>query len=113
MPGSKNTFLKSQPKNGLTLREMFTRPLIYGTDPGALKWSSDGKMLAFLWNAEGEPRKDLYLCTSDRPQPPVKLTDAASIAPLPVEDDERPEEDVKYSEVMQTGVSEFDWLTKD
>ena len=113
MPGSKNTFLKSQPKNGLTLREMFTRPLIYGTDPGALKWSSDGKMLAFLWNAEGEPRKDLYLCTSDKPQPPVKLTDAASIAPLPVEDDERPEEDVKYSEVMQTGVSEFDWLTKD
>jgi dipeptidyl-peptidase-4 len=111
MPSSKKTFLKSQPKDGLTLREIFTRPLIYGTDPSSPRWSSDGNVLAFLWNKDGEPRRDIFISAIDKPEP-VKLTDSASVEPLPVEDDERPEDDVAYAEVMYGGISEFDWLTK-
>jgi dipeptidyl-peptidase-4 len=113
MTGSKKTFLKAKPKGEMTLREMFTRPLIYGTDPGSLKWSPDSKTLAFLWNEEGEPYKDIYVSHFDHPEKLIKLTDCSSIKPLPIEDDERPEEDVDYSEVMQRGVTEFDWLVRD
>lgn len=112
MQGSKKTFLKSQPKNGLTLREMFTRPLIYGTPPSSPKWSTDGKTLAFLWNEGGEPLCDVYISTSSDAKP-VRITDAAAISPLPVEDDERPKVETEYAEVMYSGVNDFDWLTKD
>lgn len=112
MPSSKNTFLKSKPKGGLTLREMYTRPLIYGTDPTSLKWSSDGGVLAFLWNDGGEHRRDIFIATAENPAP-VRITDSAAIGPLPVEDDERPADDVAYAEIMEPGVTEFDWLTRD
>jgi dipeptidyl-peptidase-4 len=109
---NKKTFLKSEPKGGLTLREMFTRPLIYGTSPSSPKWSPDNKTLAFLWNESGEPVQDICVSRGDD-STPVRLTDASSIAPLPVEDDERPKDDVDYAEVMWTGIAGFDWLTKD
>ncbi len=112
MADSKKTFLKTLPKGGMTLREMFTRPLVYGTDAASLKWSSDGSAVAFLWNNEGGPLKDIYISASKHPEP-RRLTDVSALAPLPVEDDERPKDDVEYAEVMQTGVTDFDWLTKD
>jgi len=111
MPNTKKTFLRSQPK-GVALREMFGRPLIYGTAPSSPKWSPDGKTLAFLWNQSGEPKMDIYVLGAGDPEP-LRLTDSASVGPLPVEDDERPKEDVDYAEVMERGVAEFDWLTKD
>jgi dipeptidyl-peptidase-4 len=103
------TFLRRPPK-GDFLRNLYTRPLIYGTAPTVLKWSKNGTRLAFLWNDHGEPLLDLYVAGSERLS---RVTDAAEIGPLPVEDDERPEEDVAYAEGMACGIAEFDWLGDD
>ena len=103
----KGSFSMHTPKNGLTLAQMYSFPFIYGTTPGSPKWSRDSRTLAFLWNDEGRLRRDIYV---SRPGEPLfRLTDSSSIAALPVEDDERPEEDVKYAEIMYPGVTEFDW----
>jgi dipeptidyl-peptidase-4 len=103
----KGTFLKHEPKCGITLAEAYSLPMIYGTPPASLKWASDNKTLAFLWNEEGGLRRDVYI---SRPGEPLfRLTDSSRIAPLPVEDDERPKDDVAYAETMYGGVSEFDW----
>ncbi len=101
------SYLKSRPKGGLTLAEMYSFPQIYGAAPSSLKWSSGNETLAFLWNEAGELRRDIYV---SRPGTrPVRLTDSARVGPLPVEDDERPREDVEYAELMYSGVSEYDW----
>jgi dipeptidyl-peptidase-4 len=103
----KGTFLRRQPKCGITLAEAYSLPMIYGTPPTSLKWSSDNETLAFLWNEEGGLRRDVYV---SRPGEPLfRLTDASRIGPLPVEDDERPKDDVEYAELMYSGVTEFDW----
>jgi len=100
------TFLKRPPK-GAFLRNLYSRPLVYGTAPSALKWSKDGERLAFLWNERGEPLLDLYVFG---PSGLARASDAAAIGPAPVEDDERPEGEADYAEKMTGGVSEFDWL---
>ena len=109
MPKSKirGTFLKRKPKCGITLAEAYSLPMIYGAPPTSLKWASDNETFAFLWNEEGGLRRDIYV---SRPGEPLfRLTDSAAIGPLPVEDDERPREEVEYAELMYSGVGEFDW----
>jgi dipeptidyl-peptidase 4 len=103
------TFLKHPPK-GPSLRDLYTRPLVYGTSPASLRWADDGTRLAFLWNEGGEPLLDLYVTDGDKL---LRVSDAASVAPLPVEDDERSSEEIAYAAGMATGVSEFDWLGND
>ena len=107
MPKAIKSYLKSTPKSGLTLAEMYSFPQVYGAGPTALKWSPDNKTLAFLWNEAGELRRDIYVSRPGKPA--ARLTDSAKVGPLPVEDDERPKEDVEYAELMYSGVSEFDW----
>ncbi|MBN1917266.1 MAG: S9 family peptidase [Verrucomicrobia bacterium] len=109
MPKSRirGTFLKRKPTCGLTLAEMYSVPYIYGAAPGSVKWASDNETFAFLWNEEGGMRRDIYV---SRPGEPLfRLTDSAAIAALPVEDDERPREEVEYAELMYRGVSDFAW----
>jgi dipeptidyl-peptidase-4 len=109
MPKSRirDTFLKRKPKCGITLAQAYTLPMIYGTPPNSIKWANDNRTFAFLWNEEGGLRRDVYV---SRPGEPLyRLTDSARIGPLPVEDDERPKDDVEYAEIMYTGVTEFEW----
>jgi dipeptidyl-peptidase-4 len=101
-----HSFLKLKPKEK-SLAEMYTLPYIYGTMPTALQWSPDGSVLAFLWNEEGHLLKDIFCIT--REGVPRKITDVSAVATLPVEDDERPADDVAYAETMYSGVSEFAW----
>jgi dipeptidyl-peptidase-4 len=103
----KQTFLKSSPRDGMTLREMYRLPPVYGAAPGGLQWSPDGRTLAFLWNADGDLRQDIYLLGQD--DKPRCLTDSAAVGPLPVEDDERPEADIADAERLQRGVTQFAW----
>jgi dipeptidyl-peptidase-4 len=109
MPKSKikGTFLKRKPKCGVTLADAYSLPMIYGSPPGSIKWADDNKTFAFLWNEEGGLRRDIFV---SRPGEPLfQLTDSSRIGPLPVEDDERPKEDVDYAETMYKGVTDFDW----
>lgn len=91
----------------ITLRQMYTAPFIYGTAPSSVKWSPDNAQLAFLWNSEGGLKRDVYI---SRPgEPLARLTDAASVGALPVEDDKRTEDEIRNAELMDSGVTEFDW----
>mgnify|MGYP005839710911 CR=1 FL=1 len=107
MPDIKTTFLRHTPKNMPTLSEMYSLPLIYGTSPGSVKWSPDNETLAFLWNEKGMFVRDIYI--SKAGESPKKITNAENIKPLPVEDDERPKDEVEYSEKMYSGISQFEW----
>ncbi len=109
MPKSriKDTFLKRKPKCGVTLAEAYSLPMIYGTPPASIKWANDNRTFAFLWNEDGGLQRDVYV---SRPGEPLyKLTDSSRIGALPVEDDERPKDEVDYAEIMYTGVTEFEW----
>ncbi|MFB3825277.1 MAG: prolyl oligopeptidase family serine peptidase [Bryobacteraceae bacterium] len=43
-----------------TLERLFTRPYAWGTHPDNLRWSKQGHVLGFLWNAGGRRFLDLY-----------------------------------------------------
>ena len=74
------------------LERLFTRPFVWGTPPERVKWSAQGHMLAFLWNAAGGAFRDLYVYDPDSRRL-RRLTDlAAEDDPLtrtPAEKDER------------------------
>jgi dipeptidyl-peptidase-4 len=107
MEKSTATFLRRKPKGPIGLGDMYRLPVIYGSAPTSAKWSPDNRTLAFLWNEEGDLRRDVYLSRPDGST--AKLTDAAAVAALPVEDDERPAEEVTYADRMDPGVTAFEW----
>jgi dipeptidyl aminopeptidase/acylaminoacyl peptidase len=43
-----------------SLERLFTRPFAWGTRPEDMRWSRQGRILLFLWNAEGRRFLDLY-----------------------------------------------------
>lgn len=45
----------------LAIERVAAQPSLIGTAPAAPTWSPDSRTLAFLWNAEGWPLRDLYL----------------------------------------------------
>jgi len=44
-----------------TIDRLYSLPSVIGTRPMGATWSADGKHLAFLWNAEGMPFRDLWM----------------------------------------------------
>jgi len=50
----------------LTLERIVSRrPALSGTAPGAPTWSPDGKLLAFLWNDQGLPERQVWVVGRD------------------------------------------------
>lgn len=45
----------------LTLERLYSFPRLEGTAPRQPKWSDDGNRVAFLWNDEGMPFRDLWV----------------------------------------------------
>jgi dipeptidyl aminopeptidase/acylaminoacyl peptidase len=43
-----------------SLERLFTRPFAWGTRADNIRWSKHGRVLAFVWNAEGRRFLDLY-----------------------------------------------------
>ena len=72
----------------LTLERIVSRrPALFGTAPIAPTWSLDGKLLAFLWNDQAMPGRQVWVVDRDGTRP-RRLTDARA----------------------QGGVSELAWL---
>jgi dipeptidyl-peptidase-4 len=63
---------------GLTIERMYSDPRLTGIAPREVRWSPDGKKLAFIWNDEGVRFYDIWVCNSSGSKL-EKLTDAASI----------------------------------
>ncbi len=40
-------------------------PSLIGTSPSGLAWSPDGSQLAFLWNDEGMPFRDVWIVSAE------------------------------------------------
>ncbi len=59
----------------LTLDRVASFPNLSGTAPSSPRWSGDGAHLAFLWNENGMPFRDLYVvaASGDRPTRVTKL----------------------------------------
>lgn len=53
------------PNNALSLDRLFTRPYIWGTWPSRIEWAKHAHVLGFLWNAQGETFRDLYVYNAD------------------------------------------------
>src|SRR5688572_28245472 len=57
----------------LTVRQIMAEPSIAGMRAEGEKLSPDGKSVVFLWNAQGQPPRDLYLSSTERPDPRIIL----------------------------------------
>lgn len=61
----------------LTVARIVSRsPSLFGTSPSSPAWSPDGKALAFLWNDQAMPARDIWLVERDGAVP-RRLTHAA------------------------------------
>ena len=77
-----------EPPLALTLERIVSRrPALFGTSPTSPSWSPDGKLLAFLWNDQALPGRQVWLVDRDG-APLRRLTEPPS----------------------QGGVSEVAWL---
>jgi dipeptidyl-peptidase-4 len=54
-------FVKTKPTGPFTLDRLYQRPYMWGSPPQAIKWSGDGRLLAYLWTPPGEEASDLFI----------------------------------------------------
>lgn len=73
----------------LTLRQIMAEPSIAGQRVSGERLSPDGKSVIFLWNAEGKPRRDLYLVSTLGGSPEKVLS--PDQLPAPQRPPERPD----------------------
>ncbi|MBK9165091.1 MAG: alpha/beta fold hydrolase [Acidobacteria bacterium] len=57
-------FFSSANAQNLTVRQIMAEPSIAGQRVEGEKLSPDGTKVVFLWNAEGKPRRDLYIVST-------------------------------------------------
>jgi dipeptidyl-peptidase-4 len=48
-----------------SLDRLFTRPYVWGTSPSQVTWAKRAHVLGFLWNAQGQAFRDLYIYNAD------------------------------------------------
>jgi dipeptidyl aminopeptidase/acylaminoacyl peptidase len=66
------------PAQDFSLDKLFTRPYLWGTSPSQVTWAKHAHILGFLWNAQGQPFKDLYIYNADS-KTLKRLTDLESL----------------------------------
>lgn len=67
----------------LTVREIMREPSIAGMRAESERLSPDGKLVAYLWNAEGKMPRDLYLVSTAGGTPQKILSPAEILSPVP------------------------------
>ncbi|MFH1861406.1 MAG: prolyl oligopeptidase family serine peptidase [bacterium] len=90
-----------------TIEALFNHPYIVGHHPENPLWSPDGKRLAFLWNAEGNRFRDLYLY--DLSGKITRLTDLQDLPRSELEKDERSDWQKAEEAVLDGGLSNPFW----
>ncbi len=106
IPQKENQAEQKQTK--ITLERLYSRPYLWGTSPSGAQWSPDGKRIAFLWNTEGHRFRDLWAAEMPKGEP-VRLTKMQEVEPIPLEHDERTEDEKKDDKIYDKGISQFDW----
>jgi dipeptidyl-peptidase-4 len=57
----------------LSIERVFGTPSLSGTTPSSLQWSPDSRVLAFTWNPDARPERDIYTVPAAGGQP-TRLT---------------------------------------
>jgi dipeptidyl-peptidase 4 len=57
----------------LSIERIFATPSLSGTTPSSLEWSPDSRVLAFLWNDEARPARDIWTVNASGERP-TRLT---------------------------------------
>ena len=70
----------------LTLERLYSLPNLIGTAPGAFAWAGDESQVAFLWNDNGMPFRDVWVVAADASSTPVRWTNFPQ-RPAPEGDD--------------------------
>lgn len=94
----------------LALERIAALPSLIGTPPAGLTWSPDSSALAFLWNAEGWPFRDVYLSGPDGTNL-RRLTDlqATDPAPTPPDGSSTAALAARAAARARGGISELTW----
>jgi len=104
-------YVKAPLKGQFTLEQLYSRPHIWGTEPSQVKWDKGSRQVAFLWNQEGGRFRDLWVVSIPEGKL-TRLTRMKDFPPIPLQDDKRTEEEKWDAELLDNGVSYFDWSPK-
>jgi len=90
-----------------SLDRLFTRPYVWGTSPSQVTWAKRAHVLGFLWNAQGQAFRDLYVYNADT-KTLKRLTDLESLKD-PINDGEA-ERDVHRQDYLppRAGLAAFE-----
>jgi dipeptidyl-peptidase-4 len=94
----------------LTIERIASLPSLVGTTPENPVWSPDGAQLAFLWNQEGMPFRDLWVVSAASSEP-RQVTHLARDYPYPPETSDDPDAALAQKVVARArgGISEAVW----
>lgn len=96
--------------SALTVERVASLPSLIGTPPSALTWSPDGTRLAFLWNDQGWPFRDLWLVQGDgRGLRRLTTLQATDPAPAPPEGPSTDALAARAAARARGGISEVLW----
>jgi hypothetical protein len=91
-----------------SLDRLFTRPYVWGTSPSQVTWAKRAHVLGFLWNAQGQAFRDLYVYNADS-KVLKRLTDLESLKD-PINDGEA-ERDIHRQDYLppRAGLAGFEY----
>jgi dipeptidyl aminopeptidase/acylaminoacyl peptidase len=90
-----------------TLENLFARPYVWGTSPSQIAWAKHAHVLGFLWNAQGQAFRDLYVYRADT-KTLTRLTDLENLKD-PINESEA-ERDIHRQEYLapRAGLASYD-----
>jgi dipeptidyl-peptidase-4 len=94
----------------LPLERLTALPRLAGTSPASPLWAPDSKRIAFLWNHQALPFRDIWMATLDG-KPPQRVTDMARHFPPPATADLPADEKLALEAAARhhAGISEAVW----
>ncbi len=99
----------AQPATPLTVERVASLPSLIGTAPSSPVWSPDGSRVAFLWNPEGWPFRDVMLARRDGSRRWVTGFARMAAPPDPPDGDSTAALAAKAAVRARGGVSEVTW----
>ena len=64
----------ASPPSRLDINRLYSLPWVIGTSPQDFIWAADSHAVAFLWNDQGEPFRDVWIASRDGLKP-IRVTE--------------------------------------